>query len=99
MLVLVLESVPLGLRGELSRWMIEPKAGVFVGNVSARVREKLWDKVVSGVGTGGATMIFKTNTEQGFAMMNWGDTSRDLIDLEGICLPLIKKVDQDLQLD
>ena len=35
MTVLILERVPATLRGELSRWMIEPRTGVFVGKVSA----------------------------------------------------------------
>lgn len=29
MTILILESVPLSLRGQLTRWMIEVKAGVF----------------------------------------------------------------------
>ena len=34
MIIMILENVPVGLRGELSRWLIEPRAGVFVGHVS-----------------------------------------------------------------
>ena len=41
MIVMILENVPTSLRGELSRWLLEPRAGVFVGHVSARVRDKL----------------------------------------------------------
>ena len=40
MLVMILEKVPPSLRGELSRWTIEPKTGIFVGKVSAMVRER-----------------------------------------------------------
>ena len=40
MVVLILERVPPGLKGDLSRWMIEPKAGIFLGRVSARVRDE-----------------------------------------------------------
>lgn len=89
MVVLVLETVPTGLRGELSRWMIEPRTGVFVGQVSALVRDKLWDKVAEGVGRGGAIMVYSTNKEQGFALRSWGDTKRQLLDFEGLVLPLI----------
>lgn len=45
MVVLVLERVPVSLRGELTRWLLEVRAGVFVGDVSAMVREKLWELV------------------------------------------------------
>ena len=38
MIVLILERVPVGLRGELTRWLLEAKAGVFVGKVVDRQR-------------------------------------------------------------
>ncbi|MCD6345555.1 MAG: type I-E CRISPR-associated endoribonuclease Cas2, partial [Anaerolineae bacterium] len=44
MVVMILEKVPVGVRGELTRWLLEIKTGVFVGHISARVRDKLWEK-------------------------------------------------------
>lgn len=41
MIVVVLSACPVGLRGDLTRWLLEISAGVFVGKVSARVREHL----------------------------------------------------------
>ncbi|MCR4318385.1 MAG: type I-E CRISPR-associated endoribonuclease Cas2e [Planctomycetes bacterium] len=49
MMVLILDRVKESLRGELTRWMLEPKAGVFVGTLSAMVREHLWKKVITEV--------------------------------------------------
>lgn len=46
MLVIVTEAAPPRLRGYLSRWLLEVRAGVYLGDYSVRVREKLW-KVVS----------------------------------------------------
>lgn len=86
MVVLILESVPTTLRGELSRWMLEPHPGVFVGSVSAMVREKLWEKVVTSVKAGGATMVHSTNNEQGFALRTHGRTKREVVDFEGLQL-------------
>ena len=87
MTVIMLERVPVSLRGELSRWLIEPRAGVFVGQVTALVREKLWKKVCSRSGDQGACMIlWSTNTEQGFRIDSWGDTSRLVTDWEGLQL-------------
>ena len=57
MVVMILESVPPSLRGEITRWMIQPKAGVFVGKVSAMVRDKLWEKVRRAA-RGGSGMIW-----------------------------------------
>jgi len=84
--VYILERVPQGLRGELTRWMLEPHAGVFVGKVSAMVRDKLWEKVCKESRGGGCIMIHNTNNEQGFAIAVWGLTSRSVVDVEGILL-------------
>jgi CRISPR-associated protein Cas2 len=86
MVVLLLERVPVSLRGELSRWMIEPKTGVFVGRVSARVRDKLWEKVCAGVKGGAATLVYSALTEQGFAVKSWGNPNRTVVDWEGLQL-------------
>lgn len=89
MVVMVLETVPVSLRGELTRWLIEVRAGVFVGNCSARVRDKLWKKCCGRRREGGVVQIWSTNTEQGFAMRMAGETSREIVDLEG--LQLVRK--------
>ncbi len=86
MLVMLLEKVPVGMRGELSRWLIEVKTGVFVGHVSARVRDKLWEKCEQSKRVGGVTQIWSTNTEQKFQMRMTGDTSRQIVELEGLQL-------------
>ncbi len=78
MVVLILESVPPSLRGGLSRWMLEPKAGVFVGTLSAAVRDLLWDKAIKEVRQGGCTMLHRADNEQGFAVRSFGDTSREV---------------------
>jgi len=86
LVVLILERVPASLRGELSRWMIEPKAGVFVGSMSGMVRDKLWEMAARGAGSGAALMLHTTNNEQGFAVRFWGATSRQPVDFEGLTL-------------
>jgi len=96
MVVLILEKVPASLRGELSRWMIEPRTGVFVGVMSALVRDRLWEKVCATCEAeeekkgsrrkGGAVLIARARTEQGFAVRTHGDPSRELIDAEGVTL-------------
>ncbi len=49
MVVLMVESAPPSLRGEPVKWMLEPKAGVYVGSISGAVRDLLWDKVCASV--------------------------------------------------
>jgi len=84
--ILILERVPATLRGELSRWMIEPRTGVFVGKVSAMVRDRLWDKARLGAKSGAGMLLYSSPSEQGFLARSFGDTSRDLVDWEGLTL-------------
>ncbi|MCX7048124.1 MAG: type I-E CRISPR-associated endoribonuclease Cas2e [Candidatus Sumerlaeota bacterium] len=86
MVVLILEKVPRSLRGEITRWMIEPKAGVFVGNLSALVRGYLWRKVCEKSNGGGCILLHGTNNEQGFDVEFWGATKRRIVNWEGLKL-------------
>lgn len=86
MVVLIVESASPSLRGELSKWMLEPRAGVFVGNVSATVRDLLYEKACREVESGGVTLIYNTNNEQGYAVRSYGDTSRQVEEWEGLFL-------------
>ena len=86
MTVIIVERATPGLRGQLTRWMIEVKAGVFVGTLSARVRDKLWTLVCRRNATGGSIMIVSARNEQGFHVVANGDSSRELIDNEGLWL-------------
>ncbi len=66
MTVVVLVAVPSGLRGHLTRWLLEIAPGVFVGNITARVREHLWERVTRHMGEDGrAVMVFRARNEQG----------------------------------
>ena len=86
MVVLILERVSPSLRGYLTRWMLEPKAGVFVGTLSAMVREKLWKEVCQKAKGGGCILIYKSNNEQGFRVDFWDISSRMVVDMEGLIL-------------
>lgn len=86
MLVLIIENVKPALRGELSRWLFEIKAGVFAGRVSGLVRDELWELVEQKLGKGSAVMIYPQRNEQGFDARMLGTPSRALIDIEGVLL-------------
>lgn len=86
MVMMVLESVPVSLRGELTRWLVEPHPGVFVGQVNAMVRDRLWDKCCNAKRTGGVIQAWSTNTEQGFQIRIAGMTARDVVDFDGLQL-------------
>lgn len=86
MVILIVECVTPSLRGELTRWLIQPKAGIFVGWLSARVRDLLWQRVLKSLKSGAATMIYTSNTEQGFAVLSCGQMSKPIRDFEGLFL-------------
>ena len=64
MIVVTLTDCPISLRGDLTKWLFEINTGVFVGNVSARVRDNLWKRITENVQKGRATMVFSINNEQ-----------------------------------
>lgn len=85
MIVITLTDCPAALRGDLTKWLLEIAAGVFVGRVSARVRESLWARVKRHIKSGRATMVFHAANEQGldFKLHN---CEREVIDFDGVKL-------------
>lgn len=69
MVVMIMESVPVGLRGDLSRWLIEPHPGVFVGHLTATVRDLLWDRACKVYKEGGMIQMYTTNSALPFVFM------------------------------
>lgn len=86
MTVLVMENVPLSLRGECTRHLLEIKAGVFIGTINATVRDILWETVKKGSEGGNCLLAYATNNEQGFVMEIHGDPRRTVIDFDGLQL-------------
>lgn len=87
MVVLVLSACPAGLRGHLTRWLLEISPGVFVGVVTARVRELMWQRVVELAKDGRAIMVHATRGEQRLAFRvhrhDWKP-----VDIDGLSLML-----------
>ena len=74
----------------MSRLTIEPKANVFVGNLNARVRDKIWKKVCE-KWLVPAIMIYTSNTEQGYRICSNLDPTREIVEFEGLTLVNILK--------
>lgn len=86
MLVVVTEAVPPRLRGRLAVWLVEARAGVYVGDVSRRVREMIWDQINGLIGDGNAVIAWHTADENGFDFATCGRNRRKPVDLDGIRL-------------
>ena len=87
MIVITLTNCPPALRGDLTKWLQEINAGVYVGRVSARVRDEIWGRVCENAKSGRATMVYSANNEQrmDFRVHN---TSWEPIDFDGLKLML-----------
>ncbi|MER1900469.1 type I-E CRISPR-associated endoribonuclease Cas2e, partial [Proteus mirabilis] len=90
MIVVVTEAVPPRLRGRLAVWLLEVRAGVYVGNVSARIREMIWQQINEFAEDGNVVMAWGTNTESGFDFQTYGENRREPIDFDGLRLVLFK---------
>ena len=66
MMVIVVNNAPPRLRGRLAVWLLEIRAGVYVGRYSVRMRDRIWEQVRSGIGDGDAVICWAAPTDQGF---------------------------------
>ncbi len=86
MLVVVTENVPPRLRGRLAIWLLQVRAGVYVGDVSRRVREMIWQQCTELCDAGNIVMAWATNTESGFDFQTLGENRRMPVDWDGLRL-------------
>ncbi|GLY03977.1 type I-E CRISPR-associated endoribonuclease Cas2e [Actinoplanes sp. NBRC 101535] len=86
MTVVVLIAAAEGLRGHLTRWMVEIAAGVFVGNPSSRVRDRLWNLLSDRIHDGQVIMIEPAHNEQGWTVRTAGRDRLHPTDLDGLIL-------------
>ncbi|MBW7923016.1 MAG: type I-E CRISPR-associated endoribonuclease Cas2 [Rubellimicrobium sp.] len=86
MMVIVVESAPPRLRGRLAAWLLEVRAGVFVGDYSARTRERIWEQVEAYIEDGDAVMVWRAPTDQGYAFQTVGHNRRVPVDFDGMTL-------------
>ena len=88
MTVIILERAAPGQRGALTKWMTEVAAGVFVGRLRKRVRERLWESIAEQAADDGASalMVWRTNTPQGFEIRSENPQGRYAEDVDGVWL-------------
>jgi len=94
MCVVVTEAVPPRLRGRLAVWLLEIRAGVYVGDVSRRIREMLWEQVGKLAEDGNVVMAWSTNTESGFDFVTYGSNRRMPVEMDGLRLVKFTPIEQ-----
>lgn len=99
MLVIVLENSPPRLRGRLAVWLLEVRAGVYVGKLSKRVREMIWRQVEEGIEDGNAVLAWSTNTESGFDFVTCGKNRRIPVEWDGLKLVSFLPVENEAEVE
>jgi CRISPR-associated protein Cas2 len=97
-LVVVTENVPPRLRGRLAIWLLEIRAGVYIGNVSKRTREVIWEQLEQGIEDGNAVMAWATNNESGYEFQTLGKNRRLPVDFDGLRLVSFYPAEDDSSL-
>lgn len=86
MLVIVVNNAPPRLRGRLAVWLLEIRAGVYVGNYSRRTREMIWRQVRSEIDDGDAIIAWAASNDAGYDFDTCGRNRRIPVDLDGLKL-------------
>jgi len=84
--VVVTETIPPRLRGRLAVFMLEVRAGVYMANLSKRIREKIWEYIEADIENGNVVIAWQTNTESGFEFQTLGENRREPVDWDGLRL-------------
>ena len=84
--VVVTENVPPRLRGRLAIWLLEVRAGVYIGDVSRRTREMIWEQLENGIEAGNAVVAWSSNHESGYEFQTLGPNRRMPVEMDGLML-------------
>ncbi|KAF1021698.1 MAG: CRISPR-associated endoribonuclease Cas2 [Paracidovorax wautersii] len=85
-LVVVTENIPPRLRGRMAIWLLEVRSGVYIGDVSRRTREMIWQHLEAGYEDGNVVMAWASTSESGYDFQTLGANRRQPIDYDGLRL-------------
>jgi CRISPR-associated protein Cas2 len=85
-LAVVAENVPPRLRGRLAIWLLEVRAGVYIGDVSKRTREMIWEQLSEGYENGSVVMAWASPNESGYEFQTLGVNRRKPVEYDGLRL-------------
>ncbi len=93
MMVVVTNNAPPRLRGRLAVWLLEVRAGVYIGVYSARTREMIRGQVESLIEDGDAVIAWAAPTDAGFDFETFGRNRREPVDFDGLKLVAFKPLE------
>ena len=76
------------VRGALSRWAVEVRAGLYVGTTSAKTRDAIWKGVGQELSPDSrAVLVFPApQRAMGFEARTFGEGRREMVDVDGLLL-------------
>ncbi len=86
MMMVVVNNAPPRLRGRLAVWLIEIRAGVYLGAYSRRTREMIWEQVKTTIDGGDAVIAWTAQNDAGFDFDTCGVNRRMPVELDGFKL-------------
>lgn len=92
-LVVVTENVPPRVRGRMAIWLLEVRAGVYIGDVSKRTREMIWEQLREGHEDGNVVMAWSSSHESGYEFQTLGPNRRLPVEFDGLRLVAFHPVD------
>lgn len=92
-LVVVTENVPPRVRGRMAIWLLEVRAGVYIGDVSKRTREMIWEQLREGYEDGNVVMAWSSNHESGYEFQTLGANRRVPVEFDGLHLVAFRPLD------
>ena len=88
MLVMILETAPASLKGELPRWLVQVRPGIFVGRPGKRIRDEFRTKACGRIEMGTVTQLWTSRCEQGYLYRQHGVKEQIWLDFEGLGIPV-----------
>lgn len=86
MIVAVTNNAPPRLRGRLAVWLLEVRAGVYLGVYSARTRDMIRTQIADLIGEGDAVLAWTTSNDAGFDFETFGANRRTPVEFDGLKL-------------
>lgn len=93
-IVVVTENIPPRLRGRMAVWLLEVRAGVYIGDVSRRTREMIWQQLSEGCEDGNVVMAWASSHESGYEFQTLGRNRRLPVEFDGLRLVAFHPLEQ-----
>ena len=85
MIIIVLSVTPPSVKGDITKWLFEIHPGVYIGNPTRLVADRLWKRIERTIKSGKAVMVRSAHNEQGFIIQSH-NSDWEIADFDGLQL-------------